>query len=79
MGRVSNMVGNKRNAYRVLVEKPEGKRPLEDRDVGGRIILKRILENRIEWYLLEDRDRVVASCEHSNEPSQSIKCWEVLE
>jgi hypothetical protein len=32
-------IGEKRNAYRILVAKPEGKRPLEDHDVGGRIIL----------------------------------------
>jgi hypothetical protein len=35
----------KRNSYRVLVGKPEGKRPLkEDNDVGGGIILKWTLE-----------------------------------
>jgi hypothetical protein len=33
----------KRNAYRILVGKPEGKRPLEQLDVSGRIILKWIL------------------------------------
>jgi hypothetical protein len=33
-----------RNAYRVLVGKPEGKRHLEGLDVGGRIILRWILE-----------------------------------
>jgi hypothetical protein len=32
----------KRNAYRILVGKPEGKR--QDQDVSGLIILKRILE-----------------------------------
>jgi hypothetical protein len=31
-----------RSAYRVLVGKLEGKSPLEDSDVDGRIILKRI-------------------------------------
>jgi hypothetical protein len=34
----------KRNAYRILVGKPEGKRLLEDQDVGGWTILKEILE-----------------------------------
>jgi hypothetical protein len=34
----------KRNAHRILVGKPGGKRPLEDLDVGGWTILKWILE-----------------------------------
>jgi hypothetical protein len=38
----------KRNAYRILVEKPEGKRPLEEQDVGGWTILNRILD-RMGW------------------------------
>jgi hypothetical protein len=38
-------MGRKSNAYRLLVGKPEGKRPLyEDQDVGGWIILGWILE-----------------------------------
>jgi hypothetical protein len=32
-------MGKKRNAYRFLVGKPEGRRPLEDQDIGGWIIL----------------------------------------
>jgi hypothetical protein len=36
------MKGDKRNAYKILVGKPEGKRP-QGQDVGGRIILKQIL------------------------------------
>jgi hypothetical protein len=33
-----------RNEYRILMGKPQGKRLLGDLDVGGRIILKWILE-----------------------------------
>jgi len=33
-------VGKRRGVYRVLVGKPEGKRPLGDLGVYGRIILK---------------------------------------
>jgi hypothetical protein len=40
---VSRM-GEKRNAYRLLVGKPEGKRPLGARDICGWIILGCILE-----------------------------------
>jgi hypothetical protein len=42
-GHVAGM-REKRNAYRILVGKPEGKRPLGRLDVGGRIILEWILE-----------------------------------
>jgi hypothetical protein len=37
-------MGEKRNAYRILVGEPKGKRPLGRLRVGGRIILKWILE-----------------------------------
>jgi hypothetical protein len=37
-------MGERRVAYRVLVGKPEGKRPLEDSGVDRRIILKCFLE-----------------------------------
>jgi hypothetical protein len=36
--------GETRNAYRILVGKPEGKKPLGRQDVGEWTILKRILE-----------------------------------
>jgi len=32
--------GERRGLYRVLVRKPEGKRPLEDPGIDGRIILR---------------------------------------
>jgi hypothetical protein len=50
-------MGEKRNAYRILVGKPEGKSHWEDQDVGGWTILKWILD-RIGW------DGVEGSCEH---------------
>jgi hypothetical protein len=34
----------KRNAYRLLVEKPDGKNHKEDQDIGEWIILRWILE-----------------------------------
>jgi hypothetical protein len=41
----------KRNAYRLLVGKPEGKSPLGSRRLGGWIILRWILERRdgVSW------------------------------
>jgi hypothetical protein len=41
-GHVARM-GEKRNAYRILVGKPEGKNQWEDQDVEGWTILKWIL------------------------------------
>jgi hypothetical protein len=37
-------MGEKRNAYRLLVGNSEKKRPLERQDIGGWTILKLILE-----------------------------------
>jgi hypothetical protein len=39
-------MGDKRDAYMILVGKPEGKSHCEDQDVGGRTILKWILERQ---------------------------------
>jgi hypothetical protein len=51
------MNGEKRNIYRILVGKPEGKRPLEYLNVDGWIILKCISERydgvvwtRLIWF-----------------------------
>jgi hypothetical protein len=30
-------------------------------------------------HLAQDRSQFEGCCEHGNEPSDSIKCWEVLE
>jgi hypothetical protein len=43
MGGACSTNGENMNMYRLLVGKPEGKRPLGDQDVGGWIILGWIL------------------------------------
>jgi hypothetical protein len=48
MGRECSTNGDKRNACRILVGKPEGKRPLGRPDVGRWTILKWILD-RMGW------------------------------
>jgi hypothetical protein len=57
-------MGEKRKAYRILVGKPEGKRPL------GRP--RRRWVDNIKM-VIDSQDGTVGS-----EPSGSIKCWEVL-
>jgi hypothetical protein len=73
-------MGEKRNVYRLLVGKPEGKRPL------GRP-RRRWIDN-IEMDLLKVGLSVVywiglvhveSSCKLGNELSGSIKCWETIE
>jgi hypothetical protein len=44
MGKTYSTQGEKKNEYRILVGKPEGKRQLGRPTLGGRIILKWILE-----------------------------------
>jgi hypothetical protein len=55
----------------------------KDQDVGGWILLKWILEGRVRRYGLDRSGSsygpVEGSCEHCNEFSGSIKCWEVVE
>jgi hypothetical protein len=43
-GRVARM--GKRNIYRILVGQPEGKNHLQELDIGGKTILKWILERQ---------------------------------
>jgi hypothetical protein len=67
-GHVARM-GETRNAYRILVGKPEGKRIL------GRPRRRWVDNIKID---LREIGRVEGSCEHGHEPSGSLKCWEVL-
>jgi hypothetical protein len=60
-GRVAH-VGRRRGAYRVLVGKPEKRRPLGSSGVEERLILKRVFrkgdgEGGMDWIdLVQDRD-----------------------
>jgi hypothetical protein len=76
-------VGEKRNAYRIFVGKPEGKKPLGRQRSGWTDNIK--MDRRdigwggMDWIDLAQDRPVEGSCEHGNEPSGSIKCWEALE
>ena len=53
-------MGEWRVVHRIIVGKPEGKRPLGDPDVDGRIILRWIFGKWEEWRMdgvAKDRDR----------------------
>jgi hypothetical protein len=69
-------------AYRILVGKPEGKRPLGRPRCRWVDNIKMDLRE-MGWYGLDCSGSgygpVEGSCEYCNEPSGSIKCWEVLE
>jgi hypothetical protein len=82
VGHVARME-ERRDVYRVLVGKSEGKRPLGDPGVGGRIILKWIfrkwgmgLWTGSSWLRIGTG---VGTCECGNEPSGFIKCREFLD
>jgi predicted membrane protein len=76
--------GEKRNMYRILLGKSEGKRPLERprrRWVGNiKMDLREIEWDDVDWIdMSQDRDQWRALVNTVLNLSISIKCWEVLE
>jgi hypothetical protein len=71
-------MGKKRNAYRLLMGKPGGKRSLgrpRHRYLNNIELDPREIEwGGIEWISVVQ----YRNCEYGNEPSGFIKCWEVL-
>jgi hypothetical protein len=83
-------MGKKRSAHKVLVGNPEGKRPLGRPGRGWEDNIEMDLRER-GWggvdlinlaqdpCIRSEQGPVVGSCQHGNEPSGSIKCWEIHE
>jgi hypothetical protein len=73
-------MGEKRNAYRLSVRKPEGRRPLGRPRCWWldniRIDLVEVGWGDVVWLRI---GQVESSCEFGIEPSGSIKCWETIE
>jgi hypothetical protein len=80
MGSACSSNGEKRNAYRIFVGKPEGKRPLGTSRCRWVDNIKTDLRE-IEWGDMDwiDLAQWRAFCEHGNKPSNFIKSWEILE
>jgi hypothetical protein len=77
-------MGEKRNAYRLLVGKPEGRRPL-GRSRRRRVDNIKIDLGEIGWggvltgLVWLRRGKVESSCEFGNGPLSFIKRWETIE
>jgi hypothetical protein len=77
-------MGKRRGVYRILVVKPEGKRPLgrptrrwED---NIKMDLQEVGCGGMDWIKLsQDWGQMAGSCECSNKLSGSIKCGEFLD
>ena len=81
-GHVERM-GEERGVYRVLVGKPEGKRPLgrpRPRCVDNiSMDLQEVGCGYMEWTGLAQDRQLAYACECGNEPSGSVKCGEFLD
>jgi hypothetical protein len=72
-------MGEKRNAYGLFVGKPDGKRH-QGRPRRRWVNNIRMNLGEVEWADVDwiSQEQVESSCEFGNEPSGSIKCWELL-
>jgi hypothetical protein len=79
MGRECSTHGKMLNAYRISVGNPERKRPLGRRTRGWEDNIK-MDPRETGWGGMDSIGLipVEGSCEHGNETSGSIKCWEIL-
>jgi hypothetical protein len=84
MTRAGHLARRRRGVYRVLVRKPERKRPLGRPRHRWEENIKTNLQElgcgSTDWIeLAQDIGQVVGICECDNEPSGSIKCGEFLD
>ena len=81
-GHVARM-DEEREVYRVLLGKPEGRRPLgrpRRRWVDNiRLDLQEVGDGYMDWIGLAQDRQVADVCECGNEPSGSVKCGEFLD
>jgi hypothetical protein len=78
MGGPCSTNGEKRNEYRLLMGKPEGKRPLgrpRSRWVDNiRTDLVEVGWGDVDWIGLANDRKIGSCCEFGVEPSSSMKC-----
>jgi hypothetical protein len=76
-------LGENRNAYRVLVGNLKERDHLKDLGIDGRVTLQQYCRNSIRGhrldYLAQKKGRAAGSYKHSNKPSGSVKCGELLD
>jgi hypothetical protein len=76
-------IGKRRGSYRILVGKPEGKRPLVRPKRRWKDNIKLVLQE-VGWAHGLDRSgsgeaQVASTCKRGNTPSDSIKCEKFLD
>ena len=84
MGEACSAYGERKGVYRILVGKPEGKRPMGRTRRRWKDNIKMDLQEvgcgGMDWIeLAQDRGQVAGTCEYGNESSGSIKSREFLD